>query len=59
MSESKKSDLHERIEFGVRRGVARALAEHKRLGRSIVVWRDGRIVEISADGIEVDEGLVE
>jgi len=36
-------------------GVQRALAEHKRLGQSIVVSRDGQIVEIPAEEIEVDE----
>jgi hypothetical protein len=58
MSEAKKLDLHEIIEFGVRRGVARALAAHKKAGRSIVVWRDGKIVRISPEEIEIDERLL-
>ncbi len=39
------------IEDAVRRGVARALAEHKRAGRSVVIMRDGVIVELSPDEI--------
>jgi len=39
-------------------GVQRALAEHKRMGRSIVVERDGQIVEIPPEDIVVaDEFL--
>jgi hypothetical protein len=58
MNEAKKLDLHERIEFGVRRGVERALAAHKKAGRSIVVWRDGKIVRIPPEEIVVDEELL-
>lgn len=58
MSETKKNDLNEKIEFGVRRGVARALAEHKKAGRSIVIWRDGKVVQIPPEDIEVDEELI-
>ncbi len=36
-------------------GVQRALAEHKRMGRSIVVSRDGKIVEIPPEEIVVAE----
>ena len=31
--------------------VARVLERHRRLGESIVVWRDGQVVEIPADEI--------
>lgn len=36
------------------RGVRRALAVHKRLGQSIVIWRDGKVVWVPADEIPVD-----
>jgi hypothetical protein len=58
MNSAKKLDLHERIDLGVRRGVARALAEHKKAGRSIVIWHDGKIVRIPPEEIEVDEELL-
>lgn len=30
-----------------------ALARHKALGQSVVVWRDGRVVEIPPEDIEI------
>jgi hypothetical protein len=32
-----------------------ALRAHKRAGRPIVVWRDGRVVEIPPEEIVIDE----
>lgn len=52
MSEE-KFDILKRIDIGVQRGVAKALSEHKRLGQPIVVWRDGKIVEIPPEEIVV------
>jgi hypothetical protein len=49
------SEIHEAIAKGMREGVQRALAEHKRMGRSIVVQgEDGQIVEIPPEDIEID-----
>jgi hypothetical protein len=45
---------HDRVLGALRRGVRRALWRHKQLGQSIVVWRDGRVVEIPANEIEVE-----
>jgi len=42
------------IDRGMHVGVQRALAEHKRAGRPIVVERDGQIVEIPAGEIALD-----
>lgn len=55
MNKPTKLDLHEKIDLGVRCGVARALAEHKKTGGSIVVWQDGQVVTIPADKIQVDK----
>ena len=41
------------IKHGIERGVANALREHKRAGRSIVVERDGKIVAIPPHKIRV------
>jgi hypothetical protein len=43
----------EAIERAARRAVREALLRHKLLGQAIVVWRDGRVVEIPAEQIEV------
>lgn len=37
----------------VKRGVRRALWRHKRLGQSVVVWRDDKVVVLSPDEIAV------
>ena len=36
-------------------GVRQAVLAHKLAGRSIVVWRDGKVVHVPAEEIEVDE----
>ena len=35
------------------RGVRQAMAVHKRLGHSVVVWRDGKVVWLPAEEIPV------
>jgi len=46
-----EDEVLRKIDIGVRRGVARALEEHRRAGRSIVVWQDGKIVWIPPEQI--------
>ena len=36
-------------------GVRDALLRHKRLGESIVVWRDGRVVWVPPEEIEIPD----
>ncbi|MBI2298026.1 MAG: hypothetical protein HYU66_03585 [Armatimonadetes bacterium] len=43
------------IDRAARRGVRKALLRHKLLGEPIVVWRDGKVVTIPAEEIEVPE----
>lgn len=50
---TQKINIVRRIEIGVRRGVSKALEEHKRLGIPIVVSRDGKIVTIPPEDIVV------
>jgi hypothetical protein len=47
------TDFTRKTYLGIRRGVAKALAEHKRLGQSVVVSRDGQIVWIPPEEIMV------
>jgi len=44
-----------RAEDALKKAVARAIADHKRTGNPIVVWRNGEVVKIPADQIEVRE----
>ncbi|MFB3906552.1 MAG: hypothetical protein ACE15E_24185 [Acidobacteriota bacterium] len=57
MRKADEDDVLRKFEIGVRRGVARALEEHRKAGRSIVVWEDGKIVWIPPEQIPplVDE----
>lgn len=48
------NEIQAAIRKGMHEGVQRALAEHKRMGRSIVIERDGQIVEISPEEIVID-----
>jgi hypothetical protein len=42
-------------ENALKEAVGEAIAEHKRKGIPIVVWRDGKVVEIAPEQIEVRE----
>jgi hypothetical protein len=41
------------VERALREAVTQALIRHKRLGTPIVVWRDGQVVWIPAEEIEI------
>lgn len=44
-----------RMERAFRRAVREALLRHKRLGESIAEWRDGQVVVIPPEEIEIPE----
>ena len=44
-----------RAEEALRKAVAEAIAEHRRNGVPIAIWRNGKVVRIPADRIEVRE----
>ena len=48
-----------RAEEAFRKAVAEAIAEHRRNGVPIAIWRNGKVVRIPADQIEVREPQVE
>lgn len=41
------------VTAAIAKGVRAAIRRHKLLGESIVVWRDGKVVWIKAEDIEV------
>jgi hypothetical protein len=53
MTPSRK--LAENIGKGIRAGVKKALLEHKKAGRSIVVWENGKVKKIPASKIKVED----
>ncbi|HEY2251834.1 MAG TPA: hypothetical protein VGH74_12265 [Planctomycetaceae bacterium] len=44
-----------RVEAAMQRGVRQALWEHKQLGHHIIVWRDGKIVRVPPEEINVEK----
>lgn len=43
------------IEEVFRHAVREAMLRHKKLGQSVAVWRDGKVVILSAEEIPVDD----
>ncbi len=48
-----------RAEEALGKAVAEAIAEHRRNGVQIAIWRNGKVVRIPADQIEVREPQIE
>jgi hypothetical protein len=44
-----------RIESAMQRSVQEALWEHKQLGHHIIIWRDGKIVRLPPEEIDVEK----
>lgn len=47
----KRLTMQDKAKIAMRVAVKKAIAEHKRNGRPIAVWRDGKVVNIPADRI--------
>ena len=45
---------HERALRALEEAVADVIAEHKRLGLPLVIWRDGKVVHISPEEAEAE-----
>ncbi len=43
MNAEQKKDLLQKITAGVKAAVASALEEHRRAGRPVAIWQDGRV----------------
>lgn len=50
-----KIPLEERAEKALKKAVAETIADHKRSGDPIAVWRNGKVVWIEADQIVIRE----
>jgi hypothetical protein len=51
MTEQEIMVLHQKITEGGKVAIAEALERHRKLSESIAVWRDGKVVILSADQI--------
>ena len=52
MKKPTAKNLFDRIDQGVKEGVARALEEHRKAGDDVFIWRRGRITKLSASQLK-------
>lgn len=43
--------LSSQIDAGVKSAIAKAIERHRKLGESISIWQDGKVVTLTADQI--------
>lgn len=51
MSEDEVTIRHQVIKDAVKDAIAQALSRHRKLGESIAVWQDGKVVILKGDEI--------
>ena len=51
MTEDEMRAMHQKIVEGGKVAIAEALERHRKLGESIAIWKDGKVVILSADQI--------
>lgn len=51
MNEQSLTELHQKINAGVKLAIAEAIEKHRKLGQSISVWQDGQIITLTANQI--------
>lgn len=49
------SQLQQKIDAGVKQAIAQALEKHRKLGESITILQDGKIVTLTAENIPTKE----
>lgn len=45
------SELHQQIDAGVKQAIANAIERHRKLGESISIWKEGKVVTLTPDQI--------
>ncbi len=55
--EEKLSDmpLEKLAELALKKAVAKTIEDHRRTGDPIVIWRDGKVVKVHPDQLEINE----
>lgn len=51
MNEPYLTKLHQKIDADVELAIAEAIEKHRKLGQSISIWQDGKVVTLTADQI--------
>jgi len=55
MSDKEYAEFLQKIDAGFKAGAALALDEHRRMGRSVVIWENGKMVTLTGDEIPAAE----
>ncbi len=51
MNESQLTEIHQKIDAGVKAAIAEAIERHRKLGESISILKDGKVVTVTAEQI--------
>ena len=51
MNKSQLTEIHLLIDAGVKTAISKAIERHRRLGESISILKDGKVVTLNADQI--------
>lgn len=51
MTEEEMKKLHSKIDAGVKAAIAAAIERHRKLGQSISIMQDGKVVTLTGDEI--------
>lgn len=51
MAKQDLTELHQKIDAGVKLAIAQAIEKHRKLGQSISIWQDGQIITLTASQI--------
>lgn len=51
MTEQEAKTLHEKIDAGVKAAIAQAIERHRKLGQSISIMQDGKLITLTAEQI--------
>ena len=51
MTKPESEKLSSKIDAGVKAAIAEAIEKHRKLGQAISIWRDGKVVTLTADQI--------
>jgi hypothetical protein len=51
MTNKQREEFERKVDAGIKVAIAEAIEEHRRMGRSISIWRDGKVVTIPPEEI--------
>ena len=54
MTTKSEKEISDNIHKGITEGIRKAVQAHKNAGRSIAIWRNGRVEKIPAKEIKID-----